>query len=283
MDTFILTIKCPDRVGIVAAVSKFLADYGGWITEAHHHSDPASGWFFMRQEIRADSLPFSLESFRKKFADIATRFALQWRISESCRPKRVVILASRLDHCLSDIFQRYRSGEYNIEIPCVISNHPQLAEICSWHNTPFHHVAIKANRRQQAFEKIASLLDQAHVDVIVLARYMQIIPPSLCKKYSNQIINIHHGFLPSFSGPKPYHQAFHQGVKIVGATCHYVTEALDAGPIIDQDVVRVSHNHSIDHMVRLGQDIERLVLARGLRYHLEDRILVHENKTIVFN
>ena len=282
METYILTLKCPDRVGIVAAVSSFLAGNGGWITEAHNHSDVLSGWFFLRQEIRADSLPFDLDSFRSRFEKLASEFSMQWSISESHTQKRVAVMVSTLDHCLSDIFHRRRSGEFNIDIPCVISNHPELEEICTWHNTPFHHVPMNAGSKQEAFKKIETLLDQAEVDVIVLARYMQIIPSELCDKYSNRIVNIHHGFLPSFSGARPYHQAFHHGVKMIGATCHYVTADLDAGPIIDQDVVRVTHSDSIEKMVRLGRDIEQLVLARGLRYHLEDRILVHDGKTVVF-
>ncbi|MEO4046083.1 formyltetrahydrofolate deformylase [Pseudomonas sp. CAU 1711] len=283
MRTFRLVIACPDRVGIVAKVSSFLATYNGWITEASHHSDEQSGWFFMRHEIRADSLPFELEGFRQAFAPIAREFSMDWRITDSAQRKRVVLMASRESHCLADLLHRWHSDELDCEIPCVISNHDDLRSMVEWHDIPFHHVPVDPQDKSQAFAEVARLVGEYRADAVVLARYMQILPPQLCQEYAGRVINIHHSFLPSFVGAKPYHQASLRGVKLIGATCHYVTEELDAGPIIEQDVVRVSHRDSVEDMVRLGKDVEKMALARGLRYHLEDRVLVHDNKTVVFD
>ena len=280
-DSYVLTVKCPDRTGIVAAISTFVSEHGGWITEAHHHSDEPSGVFFTRQEVRADSLSFGLDEFRAKFAPIAEQFEMQWQLRSSATKQRVVVLSGKLDHCLADILHRVDLGEFNIEIPCVISNHRAAERMCHRHDLPFHHVPMDADRAS-GFAEIERLIDSAAADVIVLARFMQILPPELCRKFAGQVINIHHGFLPSFSGARPYHRAYEHGVKLIGATCHYVTDELDAGPIIDQDVVRVHHGNSISKMVALGRDVERTVLSRGLGYHLEDRVIVHGNKTVVF-
>lgn len=282
MRTFRLVIACPDRVGIVAKVSNFLATYNGWITEASHHSDTDSGWFFMRHEIRADSLPFDLEEFRHAFAPIAREFSMEWRVTDSAQPKRVVLMASRESHCLADLLHRWNSGELDCEIPCVISNHEDLRSMVEWHGIPYHHVPVDPRDKELAFAEVSRLVREYAADTVVLARYMQILPPQLCREFAQRVINIHHSFLPSFAGARPYHQASLRGVKLIGATCHYVTEDLDAGPIIEQDVVRVTHGDTIDDMVCRGKDVEKMVLARGLRYHLEDRVLVHDNKTVVF-
>lgn len=281
--TYTLVISCPDRVGIVAKVSNFLAMYGGWITEANHHSDLPSDWFFMRHEIRADSLPFGLEEFRTAFSPIAREYEMDWYISDSDVKKRVVLMASKESHCLADLLNRWKSGELDCDIPCVISNHEDFRELVEWHGIPYHHVPVDKNDKQPSFDRVEQIVEEANADCVVLARYMQILPPNLCDKYAGRVINIHHSFLPSFAGAKPYHQAHVRGVKLIGATCHYVTEELDAGPIIDQDIHRVNHRHTIEDMVRLGKDVEKTVLARGLRWHLEDRVLVHGNKTVVFN
>ncbi|MFT5127619.1 MAG: formyltetrahydrofolate deformylase [Rhodothermales bacterium] len=281
--TYILSISCPDRVGLVAAVSGFLAEHQGWISEAQHHSDPVSGMFFMRQEIIADSLPFGIKVFQERFAPIADEYQLSWKIVDSAVRKRVVVLVSQQGHCLSDILHRWESGEYKIEIPCVISNHKKLRDKVEWYNVPYHHVAMGGSDKSVAFDRISQLCRDAAADVIVLARFMQILPPTMCDEFAGSIINIHHSFLPSFVGAKPYHQAFSRGVKLTGATCHYVTADLDAGPIIEQEVARVRHSHSTAELVRRGRDVETITLARGLRYHLEDRVLVHGNKTVVFD
>ena len=275
-----LIISCPDKVGIVAAVSSFLAQEGGLITEANHYLDPESQWFFTRQVIDAASLEYGVEELSERFSALAKSFDMEWRIRDTRIPTRVVLLASKQAHCLSDLLYRWRSQELDFEIPAVISNHDTLRSYVEWHELPYHHVPVTS--KQEHFALLGRLFDRLAPDLIVLARYMQILPPDLCEKYAGQIINIHHSFLPAFAGAKPYHQAAERGVKLIGATCHYVTDELDAGPIIDQDVARISHHDRVEDMVRIGKDIEKIVLARGLRYHLEDRVLIHGNKTIVF-
>jgi len=279
---FTLKLSCPDRVGIVAAVSSFVASHKGWITEANHHADALAERFFMRQVILADSLPFGIEEFRRAFAPIAEEFGMDWSVTDSAQKKRVVILVSQQEHCLYDLLARWYAKELNIEIPCVISNHETFRSLVEWHGIPFHHVPVTPDNKAQVSSKIIELFDAAGGDVMVLARYMQIISPEMCARYPGRIINIHHSFLPSFVGAKPYHQAFARGVKLIGATCHFVTAELDQGPIIEQDVVRVDHSDEPDDLVRYGKDIEKAVLARGLRYHLEDRVITLGNKTVVF-
>lgn len=277
---YTLTISCPDRVGIIAAVSSFVAQHSGWIVEASYHTDQEARRFFMRQEILADSLPLDLVEFHAQFASLAAEFNMDWQISDSAKKKRIVILVSQQDHCLNDLLHRWRSGELAVDIPCVISNHADLRSFVDWHGIPFHHIDMAD--KAAAFENVEHLFKLYHGDTMVLARFMQVLPPELCRRYAGQIINIHHSFLPSFAGAKPYHQAYQRGVKLIGATCHFVTEELDAGPIIEQDTVRIDHGDSVDDMVRYGRDIEKNVLARGLRYHVEDRVLICGNKTIVF-
>jgi formyltetrahydrofolate deformylase len=277
-----LIISCPDQVGIVAAVSDFIASHQGWITEAHHYTDPASEWFFMRYVVRASSLPFGLERLRELFAPVAERFRMQWCVYDTGVKKRVVLLASKQAHCLSDLLYRWRSAEMPMDIPCVLSNHDDLRSYVEWHGLRFCHFPVDPADKAPHFAAVEQALGEAKPDVIVLARYMQILPERICARYPGRIINIHHSFLPSFVGARPYHQASARGVKLIGATCHYVTPELDAGPIIEQDVVRVGHHNTVEDMIRLGKDVEKQVLARGLRFHLEDRVLVHGNKTIVF-
>ncbi|GGB83170.1 formyltetrahydrofolate deformylase [Marinobacterium zhoushanense] len=277
-----LVLSCPDRVGIVSMVSNFISSHGGSITDANQHSDPISGYFFMRVEINAASLPFSLERLREAFTPIASSFAMEWDITDSTQPKRVILMASRESHCLADLLYRYHSNELFCEIPCVISNHEDLRSMVEWHGIPYYCVPVDPADKQPHFQRVDELIREHDADTVVLARYMQILPTEVCDRYTHRIINIHHSFLPSFAGARPYHQAYDRGVKLIGATCHYVTPELDAGPIIDQEVTRVSHRHLPEEMVRLGRDVEKLALARGLRWHLEDRVLVHGNKTVVF-
>lgn len=277
-----LTISCPDRVGIVAKVGEFVSSQGGWITEANHYSDPVSGWFFMRHCIKASSLPFGLAEFREKFAAIAKEFSMDWQINDSAEAKKIILMVSKESHCLIDLLHRVHSKELFCEIPCVISNHDDLRSMVEWHGIPFFHVPVDKNNKQEHFDRVNSIIAEHKADTIVLARYMQILPAEICQQYAGHVINIHHSFLPSFAGARPYHQAAERGVKLIGATCHYVTEELDAGPIIDQDVMRISHNDTIEDTVRLGKDVEKRVLARGVRSHVEDRVLLHGNKTIVF-
>jgi len=279
---YTLTLSCPDRVGIVAAVSGLIAQHQGWIVEASHHADGLAKRFFMRQEILADSLPFDLDTLKQKFAPIAAEFGMDWRISDSAEKKRVVILVSKQEHCLYDLLARWQSKELDIDIPCVISNHETFRGFVEWHGIPFHYVPVTPETKPAAYGEVRRLFEAARADTLVLARYMQILSAELCRAYPGRIVNIHHSFLPSFVGARPYHQAFERGVKLIGATCHYVTEDLDQGPIIEQDVIRIDHSDSPEDMVRYGKDIEKTVLARGLRYHLEDRVLAHGNKTVVF-
>jgi len=277
-----LTISCPDRVGIVAKVGEFVSSQGGWIVEANHYADPVSGWFFMRHCIKASSLPFGLAEFKEKFAPIAQECEMDWQINDSAQAKKIILMASKESHCLSDLLHRVHSKELFCDIPCVISNHDDLRSMVEWHGIPFFHVPVDKTNKQEHFDRVNSIIAEHKADSIVLARYMQILPAEICQQYAGQVINIHHSFLPSFAGAKPYHQAAERGVKLIGATCHYVTEELDAGPIIDQDVMRISHRDSIEDTVRLGKDVEKRVLARGVRSHVEDRVLLHGNKTIVF-
>lgn len=276
-----LVISCPDKVGIVAEVSRFVAELGGWLLEASYHADEESGWFFMRNEIKASSLSVSLEEFSSRFDKIAKQYAMQWFISESNKPKKMLIMASHASHCVADLLHRWHSDDLFCEIPAVISNHEKLRSMVEWHDIPFHYVPISKETKSAANDEIAQLVEKYDADLIVLARYMQIIPDSLCAKYPGKIINIHHSFLPSFIGANPYQKAHERGVKLMGATCHYVTAELDEGPIIEQDVMRVNHRHSTEAMVRLGKDVEASVLSRGIRYHLEDRVIVHGNKTVI--
>ena len=276
-----LIVSCPDRVGIVSRVSGFIAAQNGSIIEANQHSDLDTGRFFMRYDIQSNAL--SADAFRASFAPIADEFEMDWRLSDSARRPRVVIMVSRESHCLVDLLYRWSAGELDCDIPCVISNHEDLRPLAAWHGIPFHHVPVDPRDKGPAFARTERLIEEAEADSVVLARYMQILPPDICQRYAGRVINIHHSFLPSFAGAKPYHQAFDRGVKLIGATCHYVTEELDAGPIIEQDIQRVSHCHTPQDLVRLGRDVEKSVLSRGLRWHLQDRVLIHGNKTVVFS
>lgn len=281
--TYRLITSCPDGVGIVARVSQFIAEQGGWVTEANYHSDPESNWFFMRNEITAESLGMKADAVRAAFRPIADEYGMEWELVDSARRRRVVIMASHASHCIADLLHRWHSGELYCDIPCVISNHDNLRSMVEWHGIPFEYVPVDPANKAAAHAKVQSLASEYEADCIVLARYMQIIPPEFCRAYSGRMINIHHSFLPSFIGANPYQKAYDRGVKLIGATSHYVTEQLDEGPIIEQDVIRVSHRHSKDDLVRLGKDVEKSVLARALRNHLEDRVLVHGNKTVVFD
>ena len=281
---YTLTASCPDQVGIVARVVGFIASHQGFILESNYYSDECTEGcrYFMRITIKADSRPFHLAEIRERFAPLAKEMQLDWKITDSAIKKRVVVLVSRQEHCLYDLLSRWKSGELDIEIPCVISNHDTWKSFVEWHGIPFHHVPVTPQNRDSAYEEIRRIYDEVRGDTMVLARYMQVLPPEMCNDYAGQIINIHHSFLPSFIGAKPYHQAWERGVKLIGATCHYITTELDQGPIIEQDVIRIDHSDTVEDLVRSGKDIEKTVLARGLRYHLEDRVLLHGNKTVVF-
>ena len=268
----------------MSAISGFIAGIGGWITEAAYHSDEQSGWFFTRQAVRADSVSTSVDELRERFASVAAGFGpeAEWSLTDTGVGKSVVLLVSRDSHCLIDLLGRAERGEFPATIRAVVGNHPDLEDLTTRFGVPFHHVPFPADGKAEAFAQVQRIVDGYHPDAIVLARFMQILPAELCEAWAGRAINIHHSFLPSFVGARPYHQAFDRGVKLIGATCHYVTADLDAGPIIEQDVSRINHDYSPADMVRQGRDIEALVLSRGVRWHLEDRVLVHGRKTVVF-
>lgn len=284
---YVLTLGCPDRPGIIAEITSFIAGFGGSIVEAGYHSDPETGWFFTRQAIKASTVPFDLGELRTRFADIAASLGSEtdWQLLDSGARRRAVLLVSKDGHCLHDLLGRAASGELPATIEAVIGNHLDLADITEAHGVKFHHVPFPKDpaERGPAFEQVRALVDQHDPHAVVLARFMQVLPADLCEHWAGKAINIHHSFLPSFVGARPYHQAFARGVKLIGATCHYVTPELDAGPIIEQDVIRIDHADEVRDMVRQGRDIERVVLARGLRWHLEGRVLVHGRRTVVFS
>ncbi|MEV7549055.1 formyltetrahydrofolate deformylase [Amycolatopsis sp. NPDC089917] len=284
---YVISFGCPDRTGIIARISGFLAEHGGWIVEAAYHTDPDTGWFFTRQVVRADSLPFDATELRTRFADVAKSLSAEssWQVTDTGERRRAVILVSKAGHCLYDLLGRVASGELDVDVAAVIGNHSSLGDITRAHGIPFHHVpfpAGDASAKADAFAEVRKLVDEHDPHAIVLARFMQVLPAELCEAWAGRALNIHHSFLPSFVGARPYHQAHARGVKLIGATCHYVTADLDAGPIVDQDVIRVDHGDSVEDMVRKGRDIEKVTLARGLRWHLEGRVLVHGNRTVVF-
>ncbi len=283
MSVYRLLISCPDAHGLVAVVSQFILEHDGNIKEAHHHLDEQNKHFFMRIEIESSSLSCSLDEFKQGFYAVADKYNMAWRISDATKLKRVLIMGSNSSHCVADLLHRGHENELEGEIVGVLSNHDKLTKLASWYDVDFKKVSINADTKKADVDKMTQAVDGFNPDVIVLARYMQIIPQDMCDKYSGKIINIHHSFLPSFVGANPYARAAERGVKLIGATCHYVTANLDEGPIIEQDVVRVDHADSADDMKKMGQDIEKITLAKGLQYHLEDRVLTCNNKTVVFS
>jgi formyltetrahydrofolate deformylase len=282
MSATLLKIASPDRVGLLARLCNFVASRGGNLLEVHQFTDPRTGWFFARMAIDTETLTVDLTKLREEFEPVALELQAEWTIREEARKMKVVILVSKLGHCLADLLWRWRSGELPVEIPLVISNHEDFREMVEREGIEFHHLPVTPETREQAFAELGKTLGAIQPGLIVLARYMQILPQEICEQFSGRIMNIHHSFLPSFVGANPYKRAYDRGVKLIGATCHYATADLDEGPIIDQEVVRVEHYHSPDDLLRLGRDCERLALARGVRYHTQDRVLIHGNKSIVF-
>ena len=282
-NTAILLVTCPDQRGLVAAVAEFLYRHGANILHADQHVDIAAGLFFMRVEWALAGFDMPLADFKTAFAPLAEKHGLQWRLEESDRRQRVAIFASRYDHCLADLLYRHRAGELYCDIPLVISNHQDTRALVEFYDVPFHLIEVTPEGKGSAEAAQLALLEQHDVDLIVLARYMQILGPKFVARYPARIINIHHSFLPAFLGARPYHRAFERGVKIIGATSHYVTDTLDEGPIIEQDVIRVSHRDQAENLVQKGRDVEKMVLSRAVRWHLEHRILAYGNKTVVFD
>jgi formyltetrahydrofolate deformylase len=278
-----MLISCPDGPGIVAAVSYFLHQHGANIVQSDQYTmDPVGGMFFMRIEFDLPDLDERLVGLKEQFQEVATKFVMNWQINSVSRKKKLAIFVSKEDHCLVELLWQWQAGDLDGEIAMVVSNHPDMKEYVESFGIPYHLIPVTADTKIDAEQRQLQVVGD-DIDVIILARYMQIISPTFIQRYRNRIINIHHSFLPAFVGGKPYSQAYQRGVKIIGATAHYVTEELDGGPIIEQDVQRVSHRDDVRELKRIGRTIERVVLARAVKWHIEDRILVHENKTVVFN
>jgi formyltetrahydrofolate deformylase len=282
MNTAVLLLHCPDAKGLVYHVSRFIYEYGGNILDAAQHKEELDDRFFMRVHFDTTDLSCTRAEFTHALGILATRFAMETRLSFSDQRKRMLLLVSKYDHCLYDLCLRHQYGELPVDIPLVLSNHPDLAPVCARFKLPFDHFPASPDHKAAAEEKILAHCATHQIDFIVLARYMQILSHRLIHAYRNRIINVHHGFLPAFKGARPYHQAYEHGVKLIGATSHYATEDLDMGPIIEQETVRVHHGHSVADLVALGRDLERQVLARAVRAHAEDRIIAYRRRTIVF-
>jgi formyltetrahydrofolate deformylase len=278
----ILLISCPDRRGLVATISEFVFRHNGNIIHADEHGDPESKLFLMRVEFDPSEFDIDLADFAKHFSPIAEKFQMEWRLAQSAYRPKMAILVSKYDHCLVDLLYRHQSGELHCDIPLIISNHPDNRPTADFYKVPYFVLEASKENRREVEVKILGLLREHRPDFIVLARYMQILSNDFVNEYPHRIINIHHSFLPAFIGAKPYHQAFTRGVKLIGATSHYVTEVLDDGPIIEQDVVRVSHRDVLDDLLQKGRDLEKVVLSRAVRWHIDNRILLYGNKTVVF-
>ncbi len=280
-NTAALLIDCPDRKGLVASVSGLLYQHGANILHADQHQDHDAGLFFMRVEWALDD--FDLDAFRAEFAPLADRLQMRWRIQAPSRRPRVALFVSQHVHCLADLLHRHQAGELPCDIPIVIGNHPDGEPLASFHGVEFRHIPVLPESKQAAEDEQIRLLRDRGIDLVVLARYMQILSPRFVEEFPLRIINVHHSFLPAFVGARPYHAAFQRGVKLIGATSHYVTEVLDDGPIIEQDVTRISHRDQVEDLITKGRDLERVVLSRAVKWHLDDRILCYGKKTVVFD
>jgi len=281
-ETAVLLVSCPDRRGIVAALAQVLHGHGANILDADQHTDPVTGQFFQRIRFDLTELLTDRISLEHGIGEVAARFAMRFRLAYAAQRKRVAIFVSRYEHCLVDLLWRHRAGELPCEIALIVSNHPDLRPTADHYGIRFEVFPVTAESKAQQEAREVALLEQERIDLLVLARYMQVLSNAFIERFPARIINIHHSFLPAFSGGKPYHQAAERGVKLIGATAHYATTELDEGPIIEQDVARATHRDSIGDLVRKGRDLERTVLARAVRWHLDDRILVYQNKTVVF-
>jgi formyltetrahydrofolate deformylase len=279
----ILLIDCPDRKGIVAAVGDFLYRHNANILHADQHQDAERGLFLMRVEWDRTDFTLDAPEFTRKFAPLAERFAMRWRLELSALPHRVALFVSKYDHCLVDLLYRHQSGELPCDIPLIVSNHPDAKRWADFYQVPFHLIPIEPSNRADAERRQLELLHDQKIDLVVLARYMQVLSPEFVARFPRRIINVHHSFLPAFMGARPYHRAFDRGVKLIGATSHYVTEDLDEGPIIEQEVVRVSHRDGLDDLLQKGRDLEKVVLSRAVRWHIDHRILAYAHKTVIFD
>jgi formyltetrahydrofolate deformylase len=279
----ILLVSCPDQPGIVAAVASFVATHGGNVIDLQQHTDHTDAAFFQRVEFELDRFDLARDEIATGFAPVAERYSMEWALRFSDERLRVAVLASREPHCLQDLLTRWRTGELPVEMAAVISNHPEHAALAEWFGVDYHHLPIVDGDKAAQEAAVGRVLQDNDVDLVVLARYMQVLSPELCTAWAGRIINIHHSFLPAFQGARPYHQAHERGVKLVGVTAHYATADLDDGPIIDQDVIRVSHRDDVDDLRRKGRDLEVTVLARAVRAHVSHRVLVYGRRTVVFD
>ncbi|MEI6000782.1 formyltetrahydrofolate deformylase [Paraburkholderia bengalensis] len=281
--SFILKLSCADRPGIVHAVSGFLFERGSNILDSAQFGDSHTGEFFMRVHFQQVGGDPGLDALRAAFATLAEQFGMRWELHDANVKPRVVIMVSKIGHCLNDLLFRYRTGQLNIEIPAIISNHKEFYQLAASYDIPFHHFPLTSkDTKAQQEARVLEVIDECKADLVVLARYMQILSPELCAKLEGRAINIHHSFLPSFKGAKPYYQAFDRGVKLIGATAHYVTTDLDEGPIIEQEVERVDHSMTPDQLTAIGRDVECVTLARAVKWHVEHRIVLNGSKTVVF-
>ncbi|WP_348266790.1 formyltetrahydrofolate deformylase [Edaphobacter paludis] len=281
--TAVLLIDCPDRKGLVAAIANFLVQqYDANILNADQHQDVELGLFFMRIEFATDDTLCDESHFHAAFAPLAERFKMNWRLTFATPPQNVAIFVSHYLHCLADLLHRHQTGELSCNLALIISNHEAARPLADFHKIPFHYLPLTAANKTQVEEQQLALLSANSIDMVVLARYMQVLSAEFVRAYPQRIINVHHSFLPAFTGARPYHAAFARGVKLIGATSHYVTEILDEGPIIEQDVTRVSQNDQLPDLIQKGRDLERLVLSRAVRWHLNYRILSYANKTVIF-
>lgn len=282
-NTATLLVTCPDRKGLVAAIADFLYQHDANILHADQHQDAENNLFLMRVEWDMAGSSVNADNFAQHFGPIAERFDMQWQLKLAQRKPRLAIMVSQYDHCLADLLHRHQSGELACDIPLIISNHLDTQRLAEFYGIPFHRIEVSKDNKAQAEAAQFALFDQYDIDLIVLARYMQILSPDFVRRYPQRIINIHHSFLPAFIGARPYHRAFERGVKLIGATSHYVTEVLDEGPIIEQDIDRISHRDQVEDLIQKGRDLERIVLSRAVRWHVENRILLYANKTVIFD
>ncbi|KOV61817.1 formyltetrahydrofolate deformylase [Streptomyces sp. MMG1121] len=280
---FVLTLSCRERPGILHAVTSFLLGHGCDITEHQQFDDTDNGIVFLRTGFAASDTRVGLGGLRDTFAPVAAEFGMEWQLRDAAHRPRVLVLVSRFDHCLADLLYRWRSDALDAEIVLVVSNHPDLEPLAAAEGVPFEHIPVTVGTKAQAEARLLALVTEHRIDLVVLARYMQVLSDDLCKRLEGRAINIHHSFLPSFAGAKPYHQAHRRGVKLVGATAHYVTADLDEGPIIEQEIIRVDHRAGPGRLVTVGRDAERLALARAVNWHCQGRVLIHGNRTVVFS
>ncbi len=282
-NTAVLLLSCPDQRGLVAAIANFLLAHNANILHADQHQDGELKLFLMRVEWDLGGFALPLADFARAFAPIAAQYHMTWRLAESAQKSRMAVFVSKFDHCLADLLYRYQSGELHCEIPIILSNHEDTRWLAETYRLPYQHIAVNRDAKEEAEKTQLAIMRDRRVDFIVLARYMQVLSPRFIAHFPQRIINIHHSFLPAFHGAKPYHRAFERGVKLIGATSHYVTETLDDGPIIEQDVARISHRDTLEDLIHKGADLEKIVLSRAVKWHLDNRVLVYANKTVVFD